>query len=93
MTVYFCSFRATGVSIRVTIFMMLPRVSFGLVVLFLSTVSLTGADIWPGDGGFYDICVEIIDDVNGNSDQFHLESWLDPALAGGCGEDVTTTFE
>ena len=50
--------------------MMLAQVSFGLVVVFLSTLSLTQADIWPGDDGFYDICVEIIDDVNGNSIPF-----------------------
>lgn len=48
--------------------MMLAQVVIG--ALFLSTLSLTRADIWPGDGGFYDICVEIINDVNANSIRF-----------------------
>ena len=70
--------------------MMSAKVSFGLVhvVLFLSTFSLTQADVWPEDDGFYDICEEIIDDVNG-----HLVSWIVPVLAGDFGEDVTTTFK
>ena len=33
-------------------------------------VGLVTGDQWPGSGGFYDICVEIIDDVNGNSIPF-----------------------
>ena len=33
-------------------------------------VGLVAGDVWPGSGGFYDICVEIINDVNGNSIPF-----------------------
>lgn len=42
-----------------------------MIGLFLiSMLGISKADIWPGDGGFYDICLEILDDVSGDAIRF-----------------------
>ena len=54
-------------------------------VLLLSLLSLSMADIYPGDGGFQVICQEIIDDVAGNLITFRE---LVPCTGSSCSNQL-----